>query len=114
MKTIFACIYGWIGWATTNVVLRPLAYIASLLGFIAGGVDAYHWIELNNLAKEFKKTGYIIVLTLSNYEQKSHCRDFVLLKALTKNIDAEVLVFFSHDCPYRLILLLTFQALNRL
>jgi len=75
---------------------------------------AYHWIELNNLAKEFKKTGYIIVLTLSNYEQKSHCRDFVLLKALTKNIDAEVLVFFSHDCPYRLILLLTFQALNRL
>ena len=60
MKTIFACIYGWIGWTTTNVVLRSLAYIASSLGFIAGGIDAYHWIELNNLAKEFKKTGYIV------------------------------------------------------
>ena len=56
----FACIYDWIGWATTNVVLRPLAYITSSLGFIAGGIDAYHWIELNNLAKEFKKTGYIV------------------------------------------------------
>jgi len=60
MKTIFACIYGWIGWATTNVVLRPLAYIASLLGFIAGTMDAYRYIELNNLAKAFQKTGYIV------------------------------------------------------
>ena len=60
MKAIFACIYGWIGWATTNVVLRPLAYIASLLGFIPGTMDAYRYIELNNLAKAFQKTGYIV------------------------------------------------------
>jgi hypothetical protein len=59
-KTIFAFVFGWIGWVTNAVVLKPLAYIASLFGLIAGGIDAHHLIQLNNLAKAFEKTGYII------------------------------------------------------
>jgi hypothetical protein len=59
-KAIFAFVFGWIGWATNAVVLKPLAYLASLLGLIAGGIDAHHWIQLNDLAKAFEKTGYIV------------------------------------------------------
>lgn len=59
-KVIFAFVFGWIGWATNAIVLRPLAYLAGSLGLIAGGIDAFHWIQLNNLAKAFEKTGYIV------------------------------------------------------
>ncbi|CAF1472502.1 unnamed protein product [Adineta ricciae] len=60
VKTIFATVFGWIGYSATDTAVKTAAFISSGIAGTSAAFDAYNWRALHKLVEHLDKTGYIV------------------------------------------------------